>query len=308
MKGGEKMSETFTGMLYLTGAFSLAGTSVIAGSLVSGKLGVFTISAVSLLIAVVGLLPFCTANLRAVLPYLPVRRWLELFLQALFGIFLFRMFLLQGLLGTSAGEAGILTGVTPAATAILARLFLKEPLGPVRAAGIGCTVSGIAVIQGLWYTGTSFSAQHAAGNMLVLCAALSESIFNVLSRVASVKAAGQPERSLEPVAQSTLVSALAMLLCVPPALAEQAGIRLNQLQVSDWAALIWYGLFVTALAFFCWYEGIKRCNASVAAAFSGMMPVTALLLSVLFLGEQADAQRWLGGLLVLTGMILVGRR
>ncbi|WP_333594111.1 DMT family transporter [Anaerospora hongkongensis] len=301
------MKANFTGMLYLTGAFSLAGTSVIAGSLLSGKLGVFTISAVSLLVAVVGLLPFCAANLRAVLPYLPVRRWLELFLQALFGIFLFRMFLLQGLLGTSAGEAGILTGATPAVTALLAWLLVKEPLGPVRVIGIGCTVSGIAVIQGLWYSGASFAAQHAAGNMLVLCAALSESIFNVLSRLANVRAAKEQERFLEPVAQSALVSAMAMLLCVPFALAEQAGVRLGQLQASDWAALIWYGLFVTALAFFCWYEGIKRCKASVAAAFSGMMPITALLLSVLFLGEQADAERWLGAVLVLAGMVFVGR-
>lgn len=298
------MSSTLMGMLYLAGAFSLAGTSVIAGSLLSGMLGVFTISAISLLFALVGLLPFCAANLRAALPLLSGRAWLELFFQALFGIFLFRLFFLQALLLTSAGEAGILTGVTPAVTAVLACLFLKEPLDRRQIAGIVSTVSGIAVLQGLLSTGTQFTQQHFTGNMLVLCAALSESLFNVLSRFASVKAA---ERALSPIAQSALVSAIALLLCLIPALNEQAGMRLSELNISSWAALLWYGLFVTALAFIFWYEGIKRCNASIAAAFSGLMPVTSLLLAVLFLGEQANIEQWAGGMLVLAGMVLVGR-
>ncbi|WP_312563557.1 DMT family transporter [Anaerospora sp.] len=298
------MSSTHMGMLYLAGAFSLAGTSVIAGSLLSGILGVFTISAISLLFALVGLLPFCAANLRAALPLLSWRTWMELFFQALFGIFLFRLFLLQALLLTSAGEAGILTGVTPAVTAVLARLLLKEPLDRGQIAGIVSTVSGIAVLQGLLSTGTQFTQQHFTGNMLVLCAALSESLFNVLSRLASVKAA---ERALSPIAQSALVSAIALLLCLIPALNEQADMRLSLLNISSWAALLWYGLFVTALAFIFWYEGIKRCKASVAAAFTGLMPVTSLLLAVLFLGEQANVQQWAGGLLVMAGMVLTGR-
>jgi len=298
---------TLAGMLYLTGAFSLAGTSVIAGSFVSAKLGVFTISAVSLLFALLGLVPLCAASLRATVPSLPARMWLKLFFQALFGIFLFRMFLLHGLLLTSAGEAGILTGATPAVTALLAWLFLQESLDKLRILGIVSTVAGIVVIQGLFHTGTEFSLEHLTGNGLVLCAALCESLFNVLSRLASVKAAKQLGQLLDPITQSTLVSAIALLLCFVPALTEQAYTRLTVLEVGGWGALIWYGLFVTALAFIFWYEGIKRCNASVAAAFSGMMPFTALVLSVLFLGEQPGVRQWAGGLLVLLGMVLTGR-
>jgi drug/metabolite transporter (DMT)-like permease len=301
------MIPSFAGMLYLTGAFSLAGTSVIAGSFVSAKLGVFTISTVSLLFALLGLVPLCAADLRETVPSLPARMWLKLFFQALFGIFLFRMFLLQALLLTSAGEAGVLTGATPAVTALLAWLFLKEPLDAPRILGIVSTVAGIVVIQGLFHTGTEFSLDHLTGNVFVLCAALCESLFNVLSRLASAKAAEQREPLLDPVTQSALVSAIALLLCLVPALTEQAYTRLRVLEIAGWGALVWYGLFVTALAFIFWYEGIKRCNASVAAAFSGMMPVTALILSVLFLGEQPGAEQWTGGLLVLLGMVLTGR-
>ncbi|MED4750460.1 DMT family transporter [Brevibacillus choshinensis] len=92
-----------------------------------------------------------------------------------------------------------------------------------------------------------------------------------------------------------------------PALFEQPNYSLSIIGWNEWLALIWYGPFVTALAFIFWYAGIKRCHVSTAAALSGMMPFSALLLSVWLLGEQAGWQQWLGGLLVILGMVLIGR-
>lgn len=290
----------------MIGAFSLAGTSVIAGRFVSGTLGIFTIAAVSLLFALLGLIPLCASKLRATLQSISVGMWLKLLLQALFGIFLFRMFLLQALVLTSTSEVGILTGVTPAATALLAWLFLKEPLNRLRILGVIITVTGILVIQGICSPGTEFSADHIIGNLLVICAALCESLFNVLSRLASVKGTEQSEQLLDPIVQSTLVSGIALLLCLTPALTEDPFTRLSVLEVIGWGALVWYGLVVTALAFIFWYEGITRCNASVAAAFSGMMPLTSLILAVLFLGEHPGVEQWAGGMLVILGMVLTG--
>ncbi|GJM77446.1 hypothetical protein HMSSN036_96620 [Paenibacillus macerans] len=45
--------------------------------------------------------------------------------------------------------------------------------------------------------------------------------------------------------------------------------------------------------------------AATAAAFSGLMPFTALLLSVLVLGESSYWLQWVGGLLVILGIILI---
>lgn len=296
----------FSGMVFLAGAFMLAGTSVVAGRLVVATLGTFTITVMSLFFALVGLLPLCGSKLRESIRQLTYGDWLLLGLQALFGIFLFRLLLLQGLLRTSAGEAGILTGATPAATALLAWLLLREPLDRLRGLGIISTITGIVVLQGLFSPDVMFSQEHLLGNVLVLSAALCESIFNVISRVSSVKAIWHSEQVLDPVSQTTLVVSIALLLCLGPALTEQPLPALWSLDVTGWAALVWYGLFVTALAFIFWYAGIKRCAVSVAAAFSGMMPFTALILSVLLLHEQPGWQQWLGGFLVVLGMVLTG--
>ncbi len=295
------------GAAYLAGAFALAGTSVVCARIVSGHLGTFTITAISMVFALLFLLPVCGRRIAAMVRSMTAGDWLSTGLQALIGIFLFRFFLLNGVARTSAAEAGILTGATPAITAILAWALLKERISVFSAAGVAATVCGVLLIQGLLTPGQKLSAEHVWGNLLVLCAAASESVFNILSRVFAVKGAAR-QRQTDPLVQTTLVAAFALALCLMPALFEQPVPRLQTLDLSGWLALAWYGVFVTALAFICWYAGIKRCPASMAAAFSGMMPLTAMLLSVTLLGEAAGWTQWLGGTLVMLGMALIGMK
>lgn len=298
--------QRFAGALFLMCAFTLAGTSVIAARYVSELLGTFTIAAASLFFALIGLMPLCGRRLMNALWLMSVRDWLSLTLQAAFGIFLFRMFLLQGLLRTTAGEAGILTGATPAATAFLAWLCLKEPLYVTRFLGIGSTILGILVLQGMLFPGTDFSWEHLAGNLLVLSAALCEALFNILSRISSIKASLNQSTIPNPVVQTTIVVGIALFLCLGPALLERPTEALMLIGIKGWMALLWYGLFVTALAFVFWYAGIRRCDASVAAAFSGMMPLTSLILAVWLLDEQPGWQQWSGGIMIVLGMLLTG--
>jgi drug/metabolite transporter (DMT)-like permease len=142
--------------------------------------------------------------------------------------------------------------------------------------------------------------------MLVLCAAACESTFNTLSRVFAVKAVSDQKEPSSPIAQTAIVSAIALFLCLIPASFEHPLKGLWGIGLMGWMALLWYGVFVTALAFFCWYSGIKRCGAFTAAAFSGMMPFTSMLLSALVLGESVGYKQWLGGFLVIVSMILIG--
>ncbi len=299
------MHNKLKGAAFLFGAFTLAGTSVVCARIVSGHLGTFTITAVSMAFALLFLLPVCGRRIGAMVRSMSAGDWLSTGLQALIGIFLFRFFLLNGMERTSAAEAGILTGATPAITAILAWALLRERVSVFTAAGVIATVSGVLLIQGLLTPGQKLSADHFWGNVLVLCAAASESVFNILSRIFAVKGAAR-QRQTDPLVQTTLVAAFSLVLCFVPTLFEQPAARLLALDAGGWLALVWYGVFVTALAFVCWYAGIKRCPASMAAAFSGMMPLTAMLLSATLLGEAAGWAQWMGGALVMLGMALIG--
>lgn len=295
----------FMGIVYLLAAFTLAGTSVIAARFVADHLGAFTITAVSLLFAMACLVPLCGRKLLSQVRTLRLPQLLALALQALCGIFLFRLFLLYGLARTSASEAGILTGATPAITALLAAVALKERLYGAKLIGILCTVAGISAIQGILSPGAGMTLSHVGGNLLVLCAAASESIFNVLSRRFAVRTEAGDQQAMDPLVQTTLVVGIALALSAVPALFEQPLARLQALELTQWLALFWYGAFVTALAFLCWYHGIRRCGAVTAAAFCGMMPLTAMVLSALVLREHLQWPQWVGGGLVVLGMVVI---
>ena len=295
--------EGIKGRIYMAAGFALAGTSVIAARFVSGFLGTFTITAASLLAALVILLPFYRQRIKRTLLSMNKNDWKMVFLQALFGIFLFRAFLLFGLQNTSSTEAGILIGAAPVLTSILAHTVLKEKADKRILAGIICAVSGVFLLQGAPVA--SLATGHLAGNLLALCAAACESVFNILSRVQSVKKAAADTEMTDPVVQSLLVSAAAFLFCLIPAMSEHPVLSLLSLPLSGWAALLWYGLFITMLSYVLWYAGIKRCTAFTAAAFSSVMPFTSMLLSFLILKEPIRGMQWAGGGLVILGVIAI---
>jgi drug/metabolite transporter (DMT)-like permease len=251
------------------------------------------------------LLPISFRKLRETLRVLTLRQAGTILNEAFFGMFLFRFLLLNGVSRTSALEAGILTGATPAITAFLAWAILREKVGFRSLIGIVSTILGVLLVQGLANAGFAVNRTHIVGNLLVVGAAASESLFNIACRTSVLKkaAAGNP---LDPMVQTTLVTASALLLCLIPAAFEEPVLRLSRLGIISWVALVWYGVFVTALAYLCWYAGIKRSGAFTAAAFSGLMPLTSMLLSTALLREQADVFQLLGGACVIAGMMLIG--
>jgi len=188
-------------------------------------------------------------------------------------------------------------------------MCLGEKASLRKITGICCTVAGILMIQKISDTGDVLPFLHLGGNLLVLCAAMSESVFNILSRIGATKFISSRDdlkKSLtdKPLTQTALVTIVALVLCTLPALFENPVERLSGIGTTEWLALIWYGVFVTALAFVCWYAGIKRQSAFAAAAFSGMMPFVSMTLSVFLLGETSGWQQWAGGLLVVLGLAI----
>jgi drug/metabolite transporter (DMT)-like permease len=144
--------------------------------------------------------------------------------------------------------------------------------------------------------------------MLIICAAASESTFNILSRKHRSRTQDASTAPLHPVAQTLLVSAIALVLSIIAALFTRPLASVSVLGWQEWLALVWYGLAATALAFVLFYKGVNRCDAYITAAFSGMMPLTSMLLSLLLLKEDIRFLQWVGGFLIILSMALMGKK
>lgn len=170
--------------------------------------------------------------------------------------------------------------------------------------GVGLALAGILLVQGVPFAvgGSGFSL---AGMLLVLCAALCESLFTVMSRKIQLQTVGK--KQFAPLVQAELVSVFAMFLCLAPALLERPLPAVHALPPSGWAALVWYGSVVTVVAFAFMFAGATRSSGYTIAAFAGVIPIGSTILSVVVLKEPVRLHQILGcALVVLATLVIAG--
>jgi drug/metabolite transporter (DMT)-like permease len=284
----------------LSGGFILAGSSVISGKLLS-SLPVFFASAGGAAIALLALLPLAAGEakgepgaLRRALPLLAA--------QAFFGVALFRVLMLAALTRTSAAEAGIATSATPAITALLSALFLRERIGVRSVSGIALAAIGIALLESGGVVSASaagtalLAGSSLAGILLALGAAASESTFSVISKKMGA--------SIGPIRASAFVMGLASAFLALLSLATGERIEWGTIGLARGLAFAYQGLFASALAYILFFTGIAKLPASTAGAFSSFIPLSSFALSVLLLGERPRAGAFVGCAVAVGGMLL----
>lgn len=279
--------------LELAGAMVLAGSTVVVGKLVAAEFPIFLGSGLRYAVAALVLLPITLRGLAQARPLLGL-----LFAQSFLGNVLFSLCLLYGLRATGAASAGVITSATPAAVGLISVLFLRERLGLRVATGLLMAAAGVMAVNLAAVEGDGGGSLW--GNLLVLGAVLCEAVFLVLARVAATR--------LSPMTASALTVSLGFLTFLPAAVYEGLAFPWGRVSVEGWLAVLYYGLFGTAAAYLLWYRGVAQVQASAAGVFAGLMPVAAVGLSWLVLGEAVRPAHLLGVVLVLGAIGLLTRR
>ncbi len=296
--------DSIGGKLALAGAYILAGSSVVAARYVTAYLPPFTITFLSLAFAVLTVvLVYGRETLRAART-VTAYQWRYLVFQALVGIALFRFFMTFALRRIGAGEVGIVTGAAPAVTALLAVILIGDRFTGRSMGGVGLAVAGILVLRG---NGGAHGWDGAVvgGYVLAFAATACEALFAVMSRKMHLGAVSQP--GLHPLAHAGIVSAVALLFCVGPMLREAPWALLRDVPAAGWAALAWYGAGITILAFALMFIGARKCSGAVIAAYTAIIPLSSVFLSVALLGEAVTVRHGLGCGLVVASVWLVSR-
>lgn len=292
------MSKNAIAYLNLSLAMVLVGSSVVAGKVMVDELPVFLASALRFLLALIILLPLIHIR-EGGLPKLSKRSWIMLAIQSLCGSFLFTVFLLYGLTYTSPSDAGIITSTTPACMGIIGWVFLRDSPSLATGAGIALSVAGVLVINLVDSSGGSGS-NPLWGNLLVLGAVVFESLFLLIRKTV-------PE-PLSPLAVSTLISLFGLGWFLPGAVVQGMALDMATITVTGWFTVVYYGVFVTVLAYLFWFAGITQVPVSTAGVFTAIMPVSAVVLSALVLGEPIGWPQLAGCGCVLMGIVLISRR
>ena len=160
-------------------AMSIVGSSVVAGKLIIQSFPEFLANELRFLVASAVLVPLWMKV--EGFSVLNRKDYLLIFLQALFGVFLFNVLMLNGLSQTTAIEAGIITSTLPASTAVLSVLLLKESFTRNIRLGVLMAVFGTVLIN--ITSLTTIDLTSLVGNLLILGAICCESLFIILANL-----------------------------------------------------------------------------------------------------------------------------
>jgi drug/metabolite transporter (DMT)-like permease len=220
-----------------------------------------------------------------------------LFLQALFGVVLFRIFFLYGLYWSSASIAGILFSFVPAMIAILSVLILREKVSMMAMAGIAMCVAGLVMCQFSEWTLTS-NPLVFAGFGLLLLAMVCEALFTVLRKKLTYE-------TLNPVSSNFYLCVIGTGLCLPFGLYDLRDFDLVTVTPIGWVPIIYTAVVVNIVSFVLWFRGVDKVDATIAGTFTVVVPVTTVILSSQFLGEPITLTMVAGMSIVIAGLLLV---
>ncbi len=210
------------------------------------------------------------------------------------------LLILYGLQFIGAGAVGVIIGASPAITALLSSMILKDvPFGKV---WLGCAVSfvGVVLVSGA-NASEGTGSKPLIGGMLVILALVSWALYTIGSRRIMDR--------LSPLTVNWTTLLISILIQIPLLGTDHKAIDagMESISLSGWMALGYVIVFATALGQQAWLYGVSHIGPSRAGVFINLIPVSSLLLSLMILGESLNVIKVLGIGLVLGGVWFVNR-
>lgn len=297
MQDGRTSAGTYA---LLAAGMAIFGSGTPISKIVTEAFPVFVASAARMALAAAALVPLMLLwdpKARAGLTSSISRGdWLRLGGIAVAGMFLFSVFMLYGMKEVTGAVGGIVMATTPAVTAAGSVLFLRDRFDRWKAMAIALGVGGVLAVN-LGTAGEGGGGDVLLGTALVFGAVCGEAAYTLLGKRLTA--------DLTPVAVAAIAAVLATFLFVPFAAAQLSQLDLAEVEASGWIALAWWGLGTMGLGSVLWYLGVSRVAGTTASAFMGVMPVSALVLSYLLLGESFEPIHAVGMAAVLAGIAAV---
>lgn len=214
-------------------------------------------------------------------------------------IALHQITLAAGVQYTTAGNASLILGLNPLATALLAMLLLGEGMSWRKGLGILIGFSGVLIVVISQHGGIHMNGW---GDAIMFFSMLLYVTGGLLIRKLALR--GVPVLLITALSQ---MFGVVFLWCV--ALAYHPASYYIDLQVSpfQWFVIMVSAVLSTALGSMGWNYGIRQLGASRTAMFLNGMPLASLLFAALFLGEELQIVHLLALMMIVGGVYLGSR-
>jgi drug/metabolite transporter (DMT)-like permease len=224
------------------------------------------------------------------------KEWLTLSALGASGIFLYNLCFLYGLTMIEAGRGALVVALTPAVVAASDWLLFGAPMSPGKAPASAWRCSAAC-----WWSPTAiraccFAGEVGLGEWLIIGCSVLWAVYTFLGR--------RGTRSLSPLAMTFRRQPHRLADADHRGAAAGFAVFAGRNTWRGWSAIVFLGLFGTALAFTWYAEAVQRIGATRSAAFINLVPVSAVILGALLLDERLGVAVLSGGALVIAGVSL----
>ena len=220
---------------------------------------------------------------------------------AVTGISMFNTFVyIAGHYSSAINMAILGTCSSPIMSVILARIFVKERIPPLRIAGIIVCIIGILLLLSKGSIDNLLAFRFTNGDWWILAAALTFAIYNTTVRK---KPAG-----MHPVNFLFVIFLMGTLLLLPFYIHElnsKGGIEVNAANLS---AIIYLGVGASVICFLIWNKAIGALGSGRTALFGNLIPIFSSIEAVLFLHEKITFIHIISFILVVAGLVIANLR
>lgn len=258
--------------IYVVLTAILFGTMEVACKVAGNHLDPFQLTFLRFAIGGLILLPFAIVELRKNHVKLTVKDLVMLAGVGILGVPISMVFFQLGIMYSNAATASVLISINPLFTMIFAHFFANEKLNRYKAIVLAIGFVGLIFMIKPW---NMQEGNTVIGMVYMMLAAIFFGAYTVAGKVSVQKMGIMAQTSISFILGS-LILLIIILITGKPVI---EGVSENILLV------LYAGIFVTGIGYFCYFMAIKASDASTGSLAFFIKPAIAPVMAVIFLKE-----------------------
>ena len=213
-----------------------------------------------------------------------------------FGVCINQVCFTVGLRYTTVGHSAVILGMGPIYVLALSSAMRLERLTARKAVGMGVSLIGVVVLAAEEGFGTH--SPTFLGDAITMGGSVGFALYAVLAK--------RVAKTYDTLTMTTFSQIFGAIIALPVAVIEALRIgpaaHWAAIGWESWASTAYMAVFGSAGAYLLYFWLLRYMPPSQLSAFSYLLPVTATLLGIWWLGEKGSWNELVGGALVLGGV------
>ncbi|MEY2595787.1 MAG: hypothetical protein RI965_1059 [Bacteroidota bacterium] len=223
------------------------------------------------------------------------KQFFQLLILGLTGIFGYSYFFFNGLRLVEASHGALIVSLNPVLVMIMTSIKDKKKIDTIKIIGMILSIFGLMIVISRGNLNDLLSG-FTWGDAFMLGCPICWALYTFYA-VDALKTTTPLQAST----WATLLGFCLLAICAP---FENFPTQVNPMV---WVAIAYLGICGTVLGFVWYYEGISKIGAVKTSVFNNLIPIFAMMLSVLILGERIETYALIGSVLVIGGVFIINR-